>query len=270
MKRPGSRLAALLCAAALALGLAGCGHSFKSDSVRAARALAGVESLRADTELLLELAPGIINEGETLGLAVRISAVTNGDRTSGEAAVSTAGMDAALSYIAERQGEDWRFYLSLDGGESWLGSRVTGGEIDVGQAGFTLSAAPLEMLEFYLELASGFSEPVDCEAGSVPCRRYDGVFPGERLIEALRMTGGGSIAESLPEDAEIPDVPLSVYFGAEDSLPRRLELDLTGALAQYMDEALGLPGLIAIDSLTVSVTLGDYGSAVPATPPAEL
>ena len=48
------------------------------------------------------------------------------------------------------------------------------------------------------------------------------------------------------------------------------ELDLTGALAQYMDEALGLPGLIAIDSLTVSVTLGDYGSAVPATPPAEL
>ena len=76
--------------------------------------------------------------------------------------------------------------------------------------------------------------------------------------------------ESLPEGAEIPDVPLSVYFGAEDSLPRRLELDLTGALAQYMDEALGLPGLIAIDCLTVSVTLGDYGSAVPATPPAEL
>lgn len=251
---------------ALALPLAGCSMSFESASAKALAALDGVESVHAELELSLGASAGILGESADWDVSLGLSMDTVGSRTSGS--LSLAGGPGAR-YIVEDRGGEYDLYISADGGEEWLS--FTG--LDAEERADVEAAPEVDLgglLTLYLETASGFSAEIEDTAPTgESCRRYDGFFPGERLAEAFELSGSGAYA-GLPEGADFPDVPMSVWFYRDGGLPARVELDVTEAMGAYFDGVFeGLAGVtVGIERLVMSVSLSGYNTAVPATPPA--
>ena len=261
MKSPARKAAAGVLAIVL-LSLSGCGHSYKSDSAAALEALAGAGSVHA--EMSFRMAYTLSLEGETREFEITetcsldsSAALTSGVLSSGEGG-------SELRYIVELNGDEYDLYLSR-GGEGWE-ARLGLDASELSGAGLVSDAAG--PAGFYLERASGFGEAAEEEIDGAACRRYDGVLPGEALAAAPGASGAGSL---FPEGAEGADAPISVWFEAESGLPRRISLDLSGALNGYVSARLAEAGLdadaITLGNAGVTVELSEFGSAAPEAPP---
>lgn len=259
MKSPARKAAAGVLAIVL-LSLSGCGHSYEGDSAAALEALAGAGSVHA--EMSFRMAYTLSLEGETREFEITetCSLDSSAALTSGVLSAGEGGSE--LRYIVELNGDEYDLYLSRDG-EGWE-ARPGLDASELSGAGLVSDAAG--PAGFYLERASGFGEAAEEEIDGAACRRYDGVLPGEALAAAPGASGAGSL---FPEGAK--GAPISVWFEAESGLPRRISLDLSGALAGYVSARLAEAGLdadaITLGNAGVTVELSEFGSAEPETPP---
>ncbi len=271
MKRANKLLAAVL-ALALCLGLTACGDSFERAVARAAGQMAKAESVHADMALNMGVELDILGQQSGMDIGVGMSMDTAGGLTSGEMTFEMLGFSLPMQYIVEKDGESYNAYLSMDGGESWsseLGisaEELSGGDNGIG----SLSAADLAV--FYLECGTSFGDPVEETIDGAECRRYDGLLPGASLGEAFALAGGSSFAE-LPDGAEPADSPISIWLEKSSGLPRRISVDMTGAIAEYISASLADSGLaegaVGVNEVTVTVDLSGWNETVPATPPVE-
>lgn len=260
---------AFLLSLVLILGLTGCGDSFEDNLARAASELQKVDSLHADMTLAMDMGMQI-SEGEVTSLPVNIemSMDTAGTLTSGEMNMELLGIPVSLLYIVEQNGDAYDLYVSSDGSSWDIQTGVTAEELQSGDMSVNTDAGA--MVDFYLEFASNFGEAVEETVNGVECLRYDGAFPGEKLTEALALSGGSEFAGTA-EGAELPDAPLSLWLAKDSCLPARISLDMTEAMGQYMAGSFadaGVPdGMVTVNSITVTVDMSEYNSATPMTPP---
>ena len=82
---------------------------------------------------------------------------------------------------------------------------------------YNLGTGVGDMVSFYLEFASNFGEAVDETVDGVECSRYDGVFPGAQLTEALALSGGSTWPRSR-KAPRCPDAPISFWLAKDDGL----------------------------------------------------
>lgn len=266
-----NKLLALALALLLAFTLAACGDSFESAMVRALREMQDVESVHADMDLDMSFGVDVLGESTSMDIAMDMGMDTAGDLTSGELTMTMLGIPITVTYIVEKNGDAYDIYLSTDGGSTWESQTGLTEEQLTSGGNYSVGTDAGAMVSFYLEFASNFGEAVDETLDGVDCVRYDGVFPGEQLTEALAMSGGSGFAE-VPEGAALPDAPISFWLDKDSGLPKRISLDMTDAIGQYMTGLLADSGVSAdamrVENIGVTVDLSEYNSAQPMTPPA--
>lgn len=263
---------AVILSLALSLGLAACGDSFESAMARAASELQDVESVHAD--MALDIAFDFTVEGAgtvTVPISVAMGMDTDGTRTSGTVDVSFLGMPASALYIVENKGETCDLYMSIDGGESWQSQLdVSVEDLRSVNEGVGVNGDIGGMLDMYLELSSGFGKAVYETLDGVDCVRYDGTFPGANLTQALSAAGGASFAE-VPEGVALPDAPISIWLEQDSGLPKRVSIDMTDAMGQYVTElfsnAAAEGSTLSVTAVTVTVDMSGYNASTPMTPP---
>lgn len=267
-----NKFLALALALLLAFTLAACGDSFESAMVRALREMQDVESVHADMQLDMSFGVDVLGESTSMDIAMDMAMDTAGDLTSGELTMTMLGFPITAAYIVAKDGDAYDLYTSVDGGETWQSQLdLSEEQLMNGENRYNLGTDAGAMVSFYLEFASNFGEAVDETLDGVDCVRYDGVFPGAQLTEALAMSGGSGFAE-VPEGTSLPDAPISFWLDKDSGLPRRISLDMTDAMGQYMTGLLADSGVSAdamsVENIGVTVDLSEYNSAQPMTPPA--
>ena len=268
-----TRFTALILALVLALTLAGCGSdSFESAMVRALREMQDVESVHADMALDMAFGFDALGESSSMDISMDMDMDTAGDLTSGELTMTLFGFPITAAYIAAKDGDTYDLYISMDGGETWQSQLdLSEEQLMNGANRYNLGTGVGDMVSFYLEFASNFGEAVDETVDGVECSRYDGVFPGAQLTEALALSGGSSLAE-IPEGTTLPDAPISFWLAKADGLPRRITLDMTEAMGQYMTGVLSESGvsedLVSVTRIGITVDLSEYNTAEPMQVPA--
>ena len=266
-----NKFLALSLALVLALGLAACGDSFESAMVRAAKEMQEVESVHVDMALDMGFGLDVLGETGNVDVSVDMGMDTAGDLTSGELTMTLFSIPVTVTYISQKNGETYDFYVSMDGGSTWEAQTgLSEADLSSGNGAAFCSGAG-DMVGFYLEFASSFGEAVDEAAGGTDCRRYDGSFPGDKLTEALSLSGGSDFA-NIPEGTVLPDAPISIWLDKSSGLPRRISLDMTDAMGQYMTGILSESGvsgdLVSVTSVIVTVDLSEFNAVTPMTPPA--
>lgn len=249
----------------MAFTLTACSESFDSAMVRALREMEKVDSIHADTSLDLGFTVAAMGESLDMDIGMNMSMDTAEGLTSGELSMSMLGIDFTALYIVQTRGEVYDLYMSLDGGETWesqLG--LSPEQITQGNVGVSYDAEAL--VNFYLEFASNFSDAVDESINGLDCSRYDGSFPGDRLMEAMSMAGGSSMVEGA-EGETLPDAPISIWLDKSSGLPARISLDMTEAMGHYtgsLFEGAELDGAsVTVNKVSVTVDLSEYNSAEP-------
>ena len=264
MKKRTNKLFAAALALLLALCLGGCGDSFESAMARAAKEMASVESVHAGMFIDMGFNLEIAGESAALDFTIDMEMDTDGSLSSGTMDISMLELPVSVMFVAENHGETSDLYLSYDGGETW--DSLTGLSAAEAAENLEMNSDVMGTLGFFLEFASSFSEPMEGENSL----RYDGFFPGDRLLEALYMTGGGDLAE-VPEGTELPDAPISIWIDAESGLPVRVYLDMTDALGQYMTLSLAggelADGVLSVSRVTVTMDMSRFNAADPMRPP---
>ena len=269
--RPGNKkkAAMLLLAAFLVSALTACGDvSFETASVRAVSALTEAENVHADVSVEVAATASILGEELPMSASAAVSMDTDGANASGRISLDAFGTSYAADYASVKSGEGCDLYISLDGGEVWTKQAAVSRD-ELKESIGSLDPDISSMLEFYVEFAGGFSKPVAETCSGVECLRYDGVLPGDKLSEALSMSGGSALAE-LTDGTVMPDAPVSRWFAREGFLPVRVSVDMTEAVGRYVTGALAgswaPEGLVRVDSVTVDVELGGYGESAPEVP----
>ena len=184
-----NKLLALALALLLAFTLAACGDSFESAMVRALREMQNVESVHADMALDMSFGVDVLGESTSMDIAMDMGMDTAGDLTSGELTMTMLGFPITVTYIVEKNGDAYDIYLSTDGGSTWESQTGLTEEQLTSGGNYSVGTDAGAMVSFYLEFASNFGEAVDETLDGVDCVRYDGVFPGAQLTEALAMSG---------------------------------------------------------------------------------
>ncbi len=268
--RRANKLLALALALVFVFTFAACGESFESAMIRAVREMESVESVHADMVLDMEFGIDALGSSGSMPISVLMSMDTAGDRTSAEITMEFMGSGSGITCITAKNGETYDIYISFDGGETW----VTQTGVDPGDVNFgnmTLNMDTSDIIRFYLESATSFGDPVEETVDGVTCRRYDGFFPGARLTEVLTQAGGGSFAQ-VPDGTNLPNAPISVWLAKGDGLPRRISIDMTDAMGQYVTGVFSgssIPeDMLTVGAVTVTVDLSEYNSAVPLQVPA--
>ena len=194
-------------------------------------------------------------EKMSVPISVAMGMDTDGTLTSGTVDVSFLGMPASALYIVENKGEACDLYMSIDGGESWQSQLdISAEDLQSVDDGVGVNGDLGGMLDMYLELSSGFGEAVYETLDGVDCVRYDGTFPGANLTEALSYSGGAVFAGGIHEGTELPAAPISIWVEQDSGLPKRISVDMTDAMGQYMTEMFSN---VAADGSTLSIATVD-------------
>lgn len=265
-----NRISALALALVMVFALAACG-GFESDMARAVKELQSVESVHADMTLDIGFDVDIDGETTAIPLTVAMDMDTDGAITSGSMDLDILGMPISALYVVETKGDTCDLYISADGGETWQSQLgISTQELQSADNGIGVNGDVSGMVGFYLEFASKFGDGVDETLDGVDCVRYDGAFPGDKLTEAMSMSGGASFA-TVPEDTTLPDAPISIWLEKDSGLPKCISLDMTDAMGQYMTglfESSGVPeDMFTVTGVNVKVDLSDYNNAQPMSPP---
>lgn len=275
-----NRILALALAVVMVFALAACG-GFESDMARAVKELQSVESVHADMTLDIGFAADIAldmgsdsgTDGETtsLPMTVTMGMDTDGSLTSGSVDLDIFGFPVSALYVVETKGDTCDLYISLDGGETWQSQLgISTQELQSADNVIGVNGDVSGTIGFYLEFASKFGDGVDETLDGVDCVRYDGAFPGDKLTEAMNMSGGAHF-DTVPEGTTLPDAPISIWLEKDSGLPKRISLDMTDAMGQYMLGLLTSSGapedMLQVTNVSIEVDLSDYDNAQPMSPP---
>lgn len=248
----GIKLAALLLAVLMLLGLTGCG-AFETKMARAVQKISKADSLRL--EVLDELSVDVTAAGKTVSVPVTLSGTVElylGPlKARAELTLETPGGLTELLYYIEESGDVFNIYQNINGGAAWQKMGLT--------AGRDIRADGLRYIVDGAETFERVEEP-GADDGSF---RYDGEIPGAfiqgflelyEVREQLEEEYGLTLDETLFQD--LSGIPTSLW------LNKKGELDLIllepgalvdGLLGKLLADPLAASGLDGLD-ITVRVT----------------
>ena len=282
--RRGKRALALLVAAALLLGLTGCGV-FDTRMARAVQKMSKLNSLRLDltAEMTLSLATETAGESAADAPLLKVPAACTGGidlftdplLARSEFTLALPGRTSGLSAYLEKTETCYNLYSLRTTGSIWQ------------KQGFTeLDKAKVTGLKYIVQGAETFVQGEEESVNGSPAVRYDGTVVGEYLEGLLELYGvwelltdgfGFQLAPELFRDME--DVPASLWLDSDSGMIVRVSLDLTGLGAQMGKkqledlrkgsgfDALGLS--VALDSFVVTVDLSQFDAVEPFAIPEE-
>ena len=263
MVNMGKKLAALLLAALMLLGLTGCG-AFETKMARAVQKISKADSLRL--EVLDELSVDVTAAGKTVTVPLTLSGTVQlylGPlKARAELTLEGPAGQTELLYYIEESGDAFNIYQNINGGTAWQKMGLTAGR-EIRANG----------LKYIVEGAETF-ERVEEAGADEGFFRYDGEVPGEfiqgflelyEVREQLEEEYGLTLDETLFQD--LSSIPTTLW------LNNRGELDLIllepgalvdGLLGKLLTDPLAASGLNGLDlSLRVTdnrivIQMGDY------------
>lgn len=242
----------------LLLGLAACGNSFEDAMAKAQAASAELESMHFD--MTMEMSYSISADGQSIDMPVSMDmsmdVINEPFKCDGTVTMDMMGVQAnARSYITSDSDGSYVSYTSADDGATWQTQTLD--EDQLGQYDASKS------LEFYLDAAESFSLTGEEELDGVKALRYDGAITGDKLNEAMALTGADDMISSTA-GTEAPSfegsMAMTIWLDSESYLPLRYDLDMGEIMTNYMQQTVSGADGVTIDSViaTVSMRLSNF------------
>lgn len=247
------KLISLALCLALILGLAACGGSgFEDAMAKAQAASAELKSMHVDMDMNISYTMSAEGQSVEMPVAMSMSMDTLTDPMTSDSLVSMNmyGMEfSARSYIRQ-DGDKYTAYTSVDGGSTWSSQEVPLDDISQYDAA--------KSLDFYLSAAESFTLTGEEELDGVKALRYDGAITGDKLNEAMALTGADDMIAST-SGAEATSftgsMPMTIWLDSESYLPLRYDLDMGEIMTNYMQQAMGETEGVTLDSVTATVSM---------------
>lgn len=195
------KLITLALCLALILGLAACGGSgFEDAMVKAQAASAELKSMHVDMDMNISFAMSAEGQSVEMPVAMSMSMDTLTDPMTSDSTVSMNmyGMEFSSRSYIRQDGDSYTAYTSVDGGSTWSSQDVAMEDISQYDAA--------KSLDFYLGAAESFTLTGEEELDGVKALRYDGELTGDKLNEAMALTGADDMVAST-SGAEAPSFP---------------------------------------------------------------
>ena len=247
------KLISLALCLALILGLAACGGSdFENAMTKAQAASAELKSMHVDMDMNISFTMSADGQSVEMPVAMTMSMDTLTDPMTSDSTVSMNmyGMEFSSRSYIRQDGDTYTAYTSTDGGSTWSAQEVDVGDISQYDAA--------KSLDFYLGAAESFTLTGEEELDGVKALRYDGELTGDKLNEAMALTGADDMIAST-SGTEAPSftgsMPMTIWLDSASYLPLRYDLDMGEIMTGYMQQSLGETEGVTVDSVTATVSM---------------
>ena len=239
------KLISLALCLALILGLAACGGSdFENAMTKAQAASAELKSMHVDMDMNISFTMSAEGQSVEMPVTMTMSMDTLTDPMTSDSTVSMNmyGMEFSSRSYIRQDGDKYTAYTSTDGGSTWSAQEVDVGDISQYDAA--------KSLDFYLGAAESFTLTGEEELDGVKALRYDGAITGDKLNEAMALTGADDMIASTSGT-----MPMTIWLDSESDLPLRYDLDMGEIMTGYMQQSLGETEGVTVDSVTATVSM---------------
>lgn len=247
------KLITLALCLALILGLAACGGSgFEDAMVKAQAASAELKSMHVDMDMNISFAMSAEGQSVEMPVAMSMSMDTLTDPMTSDSTVSMNmyGMEFSSRSYIRQDGDSYTAYTSVDGGSTWSSQDVAMEDISQYDAA--------KSLDFYLGAAESFTLTGEEELDGVKALRYDGELTGDKLNEAMALTGADDMVASTTGTAAPSfegSMPMTIWLDSETFLPLRYDLDMGEIMTSYMQQSVDESQGVTVDSVTATVSM---------------
>ena len=275
------KIAALTVAAAMLLCLTACG-SFETKVEKAVKAMSQVENLHMDMDMQIDMAFKVLGKSADMAVTVDGAMDMQIDPLTAklDMLLSAKGLSRDLQSYVEKAGDEYKVYISADGGDDWEEKTVSADD------------APSQInivdgMQLFVDCASSFKEVGEEKIRGSAATRYDGIITGENVGAAMELTGVGdmlsqSLGTELSEEdfSKLGSIPTSIWIDKDSGMVVRYDMDLTqvmqDVLPGILGEALGSFGLsglsdkLSVNGVTVSIVLSRFNKVGEVTIPDEV
>ncbi len=275
------KIAALTVAAAMMLCLTACG-SFETKAPKAVKAMSQVENLHMDMDMQIDMAFKVLGKSADMAVTVDGAMDMQIDPLTAklDMLLSAKGLSRDLQSYVEKAGDEYKVYISADGGDDWEEKTVSADD------------APSQInivdgMQLFVDCASSFKEVGEEKIRGSAATRYDGIITGENVGAAMELTGVGdmlsqSLGTELSEEdfSKLGSIPTSIWIDKDSGMVVRYDMDLTqvmqDVLPGILGEALGSFGLsglsdkLSVNGVTVSIVLSRFNKVGEVTIPDEV
>lgn len=275
------KIAALTVAAAMLLCLTACG-SFETKVAKAVKAMSQVENLHMDMDMQIDMAFKVLGKSADMAVTVDGAMDMQIDPLTAklDMLLSAKGLSRDLQSYVEKAGDEYKVYISADGGDDWEEKTVSADD------------APSQInivdgMQLFVDCASSFKEVGEEKIRGSAATRYDGIITGENVGAAMELTGVGdmlsqSLGTELSEEdfSKLGSIPTSIWIDKDSGMVVRYDMDLTqvmqDVLPGILGEALGSFGLsglsdkLSVNGVTVSIVLSRFNKVGEVTIPDEV
>lgn len=270
-----NRIAALLSAIILALGLTACGGSGADggkDPLAAAQANMNAAT-SMDAAMTMNMTMEVAGETMETVTSMDMSLFTDPMRMKVEATTEMAGQSALISVYAEQDGEGYMMYMN--DGTSWYSTAATAEDLGQYEVNQSMSA--------YIDSASSFKQEGTETVDGVSAYKYTGVITGENMKDVMLESGALDsmsslgVSESQMEEmlSGLGDITVTLWISEAGLYPVRYDMDMTevmdglmqGILASMGSQAEGVT--MSIPEMTMTMTCSNFNNATEFSIPEE-
>ena len=276
MKRV-NRIAALLAAAVLALGLSACageGGGGESDPLKAA--MANLDAAKSmDACMVMEMDMEANGEKLESVTTMDTSVFTDPMRMKVDLTMDMGAYGSVTNSIYAESDGGSGYTMYLFDGSSWASQAAT--EEDL--AMYDVSGS----IDGYIDSVTAFSQAGEEQVDGVSAYKYTGVISGEAMEEVVKESGALDSLGDLGLDESqmnemlsgLGDISVTLWVSKDDPYPIRCEMDMTtimDGLMQNMVTAMGgaESGVtMSIPKMLFTITCSNFNSATDFEIPAE-
>lgn len=270
-----NRIAALIAAAILSLGLTACGGGDVNgqDPLAAAQAnMSAASSMDASMTMCMEME--VAGESFKTVTSMDMTMFAEPMRMKVEATTEAAGQSVAISIYAE-EAEEGSYTMYMSDGANWYSTTADPEDLDQYEVNQNMSA--------YIKSASSFKQEGTETVDGVSAYKYTGVITGENMKDVMLESGALDSLSTLGVDdsqledmlSDLGDIPVTLWISEEELYPVRYDMDMTAimdGLMQSVVESLGeqAEGLtMSIPEMTLTMTCSHFNNATPFSIPDE-
>lgn len=254
---------ALLLSALLLLSLAACGSPAQTVT-NALVKLAKLDSVHS--EMSTNTVMNSMGMEISTAMTISMDSTKKPDIARMELQMSSMGVEMSAQSYAEKSGDGYVVYSSMDGVE-W--NTVTLSEADYQQYDAVGS------LKIYLDSVESFVEGAKEEIDGTMAVRYDGAISNDSLNEVMAASGmeeqltqyGLSAEEVAAMYTDLGELPVSIWIADDSGLPLRFEMDMSEILNTLMNkamEALGAgEGVVTVSNGAISMSFSNFNAVAP-------
>lgn len=274
MKRA-NRIAALLAAAILALGLSACaGDGGESDPLKAA--MANLDAAKSmDACMVMEMDMEANGEKLESVTTMDTSVFTDPMRMKVDVTMDMGAYGSATSSIyAEGDGGSGYTMYVFDGA-NWASQAATEDDL----AMYDVSGS----IDGYIDSVTAFTQAGEEQVDGVNAYKYTGVISGEAMESVVKESGAlDSLGELGLDESQMDemlsglgDISVSLWVSKDDPYPIRCEMDMTAIMDGLMQNMVAAMGgaeagvTMGIPKMLFTITCSNFNSATDFEIPAE-